>query len=156
VQGNNALGDFMEFFAKQFCELTTSELYEILKSRSQIFMLEQNIICQDMDDVDYEALHCYIIENGRVTAYLRAFYGDKSKSCVKIGRVLTLNHGKGFGKILISKSLDVIKEKMPCEKVALNSQKQATGFYLKSGFKVVSDEFSEEGIPHLKMELNLL
>ena len=51
----------MEFFAKTFDELTTKELYEILKSRSQIFTIEQNIHCQDMDDIDYNSLHCYII-----------------------------------------------------------------------------------------------
>ena len=50
----------MEFFAKTFDELTTKELYEILKSRSQIFTIEQNIHCQDMDDIDYNSLHCYI------------------------------------------------------------------------------------------------
>lgn len=146
----------MGFFAKSFSELTLSELYEILKSRSQIFMLEQNIICQDMDNVDYDALHCFISENGRVTAYLRAFYSDESKTCVKIGRVLTLNHGMGYGKIIMEKAINVIKEKMPCDIISLNSQKQAVGFYLKLGFKVVSDEFLEEGVPHYKMELNLL
>jgi len=143
----------MEFFAKRFFELTTTELYEILKSRAEVFMLEQNIICQDMDGVDYSSLHCFMIDNNRVIAYLRAFNGDNGY--VKIGRVLTINHGKGFGRMLMDKSLKVIKEKMPCEKIVLNSQKQAVEFYLKFGFRVVSDEFLEEGVPHFKMELNV-
>ena len=63
----------MEFFAKTFDELTTKELYEILKSRSQIFTIEQNIHCQDMDDIDYNSLHCYIMDDNKVVAYLRAF-----------------------------------------------------------------------------------
>ena len=62
----------MQFKVKRFGELTTAELYEILKSRSEIFLLEQNIVCQDMDDVDYDSLHCFLQENGRITAYLRA------------------------------------------------------------------------------------
>ena len=55
----------MEFFAKTFDELTTKELYEILKSRSQIFTIEQNIHCQDMDDIDYNSLHCYIMDDNK-------------------------------------------------------------------------------------------
>ena len=135
----------MEFFAKRFFELTTTELYEILKSRAEVFMLEQNIICQDMDGVDYSSLHCFMIDNNRVIAYLRAFNGENGY--VKIGRVLTINHGKGFGRMLM--------DKMPCDKIVLNSQKQAVEFYLKFGFRVVSDEFLEEGVPHFKMELNV-
>ena len=49
----------MVFEAKWFNDLSAAELYEILKSRSEVFLLEQNIICQDMDDVDYKSLHCY-------------------------------------------------------------------------------------------------
>lgn len=145
----------MDFFAKQFNELTTTELYEILRSRSEVFMLEQNIICQDMDRVDYESLHCFILENDRAVAYLRAFWGDKDKSCVKIGRVLTLKHGIGYGRILMDKSLEAIKEQMPCERICLNSQKQAVDFYKKFGFCIISNEFLEEGVPHYKMELKI-
>ena len=52
-----------EFFAKTFDELTTTELYEILKSRAQIFMIEQKIYCLDMDDIDYKAMHFFLKEN---------------------------------------------------------------------------------------------
>ena len=69
----------MEFFAKTFDELTTKELYEILKSRSQIFTIEQNIHCQDMDDIDYNSLHCYIMDDNKVVAYLRAFSQDDAQ-----------------------------------------------------------------------------
>ena len=77
----------MEFFAKTFDELTTKELYEILKSRSQIFTIEQNIHCQDMDDIDYNSLHCYIMDDNKVVAYLRAFSQDDNKYIVRVGRV---------------------------------------------------------------------
>lgn len=141
----------MNLIVKKFNELTVSELYEILKSRSEIFNLEQKIHCQDMDDIDYKSIHCFFKENNRVIAYLRAFYSDEK--IVKIGRVLTLNHGKGIGKELLNQSLKKIKEKMKCEKITMNSQKHAIGFYEKFGFKVVSDDFLEEGIWHVVMEI---
>lgn len=64
----------MRFIAKNFNELSSVELYEILKARSQIFIVEQNMHCQDMDGVDLSARHFFIEENGKVLAYLRAFY----------------------------------------------------------------------------------
>lgn len=102
----------MNFTAKYFEELTTKELYEILKARAAIFVAEQGISCIDMDGVDYESLHCFFFENGRVTAYLRAFYQDEeNKSTVIIGRVLTLHHGNGTGRELMEKSLAAIRLK---------------------------------------------
>ena len=88
----------MEFLAKTFNELTTKELYEILKARSQIFIMEQNIHYQDMDDTDYKSLHCYIMNDNKVAAYLRAFCKDDNKCIVRVGRVLTLVHGMDLEK----------------------------------------------------------
>lgn len=145
----------MKLISKNFSELTTHELYEIIKSRTEIFLLEQNIICQDLDDVDYDSLHCFYEERNRVIAYLRAFYADNTKDVVKIGRVLTLEHGNGLGRKLMQDSIDVIKEKLPCKKICINAQKYATGFYEKFGFNVTSDDFLEEGIVHVAMELEV-
>lgn len=143
----------MDLITKYFKDLSATEIYEILKSRSEIFMLEQKIHCQDMDDMDYESLHCFFVEGNRVSAYLRAFITEENT--VKIGRVLTLSHGKGIGKELLEKSLVAIKEQLSCNKVIVSAQEQAIGFYKKIGFTVVSDIFLEEGIPHAKMELEL-
>ena len=143
----------MEFFAKTFDELTTKELYEILKSRSQIFTIEQNIHCLDMDDIDYNSLHCYIMDDNKVVAYFRAFSQDDNKYIVRVGRVLTLVHGNGLGKELMQKSIVAIKEKLKCKKKCIDAQKHAVGFYKKFGFRVSSDDFLEEGIVHQKMEL---
>ena len=93
----------MNYVAKKFSELTLDELYEILKSRAEIFLLEQNIICQDLDDVDKESLHCFIFDNNRVIAYLRAYKSGDNE--VTIGRVLTLEHKKGLGTELMKKLL---------------------------------------------------
>lgn len=154
--GNNYLrGENMNFKAKMFNELTTTELYEIIKSRAEIFLLEQKIICQDLDDIDYDSLHLFFEENKRIVAYLRAYYINGKKTEVKIGRVLTLNHGSGIGRKLMEESLVKIKEVFCCEKICINAQKHAVGFYEKFGFKVTSDEFLEEGIPHISMELKI-
>ena len=141
----------MNFYAKHFDELTTRELYEILRSRAEIFVVEQKISYVDMDKIDYNSLHCYIEDGGRVKAYLRAFYDETGS--VKIGRVLTLARGEGLGRELMVRSIDAIKEKMPAPLIYLNSQEHAVGFYEKFGFEVVSDVFYEEHIPHFRMEL---
>ncbi|MCM1053359.1 MAG: GNAT family N-acetyltransferase [Ruminococcus sp.] len=143
----------MTFKFKEFKNLTTSELYEILKARAKIFMMEQNIHYLDLDDIDYNSLHFFIIDDNKIVAYLRAFTNEDND--IQIGRVLTLEHKKGLGKKLLKKSLEVIKEKYDGSKIVMNAQKQAEGFYLKFGFIPVSDIFLEEGIEHIKMELDI-
>lgn len=141
----------MRFAAKDFYELSVGELYEILKSRTEVFLLEQNIVCMDMDDVDYDSRHYFYEEDGRVVAYLRAYYDAERQRVVHVGRVLTLQHGVGLGRALMEASIADIVQKMPCDMLTLHSQEYAIGFYEKFGFVVVSDTFMEEGIPHVEM-----
>ncbi len=143
----------MRFVAKDFSELSLTELYEILKARSQIFILEKNMHCQDIDGIDLEARHFFLEENGEIVAYLRAFYADASKSVVKIGRVLSITHGVGLGAEVMRRAMADIAESMNCRKLCLHSQKSAIGFYEKLGFSIVSEEFLEEGVIHVEMQL---
>lgn len=145
----------MKFIAKNFSELSLMELYEILKARSQIFILEKNMHCQDIDGIDITARHFFIEENGKLLAYLRAFYTDDSKTVVKIGRVLSITHGIGLGTDIMRKAMADINENMKCQKICLDSQKSAIGFYEKLGFKTVSGEFLEEGVIHVIMQLEI-
>ena len=140
----------MEFKVKTFDELTKKELYEILKARAEIFTVEKKMNCQDLDDLDFDCKHMYLEDDGEIVAYLRAF--KKTETDVKISRILTLKHGKGTGRKLIENCIDEIKKSYLAEKIVLNAQKDAVGFYLKMGFKVVSDEFVEAGVPHFAME----
>ena len=140
------------FSAKPFHELTGAQVYEILKSRAEIFMLEQNIRCLDMDDVDYRSMHCFIEEENRVVAYLRVFCDCSDRGMVRIGRVLSLRHSEGLGTELMKKSIDYIKENIKCQAINLHSQAYVCRFYEKFGFKAVSEPFLEEGIPHVTME----
>ena len=137
------------FKTKLFDELTTKELYEILKARARIFITEQKILYVDMDDIDYKSLHVFIEENGQVLAYFRAYLEDEIT--VKIGRVLTLTHGCGYGARLLVKGLEEVKSKFKCKKIVIDAQKHAEGFYKKFGFVTCSDDFLEEGIIHVKM-----
>lgn len=139
----------MEFVSKTFDELNTKELYEIIKARNEIFTVEQKILYQDLDDIDYECLHCFIMEDKKVIAYLRAFRKDDG---VKIGRVLTIRHGEGTGRLLMENSFEAIKTRFSCNKIYLEAQKYATGFYEKHGFKITSGEFFDAGIVHVCME----
>ena len=145
----------MNLISKKFNELSAAEIYEILKARSEIFVIEQNIHYQDMDNIDYDSLHCFFMKDNKVVAYLRAFYQDDNKDIVRIGRVLTLKHGNGVGTDLMEQSLKSIKEKMNCKKICMDAQKYVVHFYEKFGFKVVSDDFLEEGIVHVAMELEI-
>lgn len=143
----------MNLVSKFFEELTASELYEILKARSQIFVVEQNCVYQDIDGNDYRSLHVFYEENGRVLAYLRSFYIERD--VVKMGRVLTVQHGIGLGGMLLKEGIEQIRAKQAPKRIYIEAQSYATGFYAREGFKICSDEFSEDGIPHKKMELEL-
>lgn len=145
----------MEFKIKHFDKLSAQEIYEILKSRQQVFMLEQKILCLDTDDVDYRSFHFFIEDDRRVIAYLRAFYDENTQDILHIGRVLTLSHGKGHGRELMEKSICQIRKSFKCKKICLHSQKHASGFYEKFGFKTVSDDFLEEGVVHVMMEMDV-
>ena len=142
----------MNFKAKFFDELTTRELYEIVRSRTEIFLMEQKIICQDFDGIDYESLHCFLEQDGKIMAYLRAYRIEDGS--VKVGRVLSITHGIGLGTRLMNEAIPVIINSFGCTEIKLNSQKQAQEFYEKLGFAICSADFLEEGIPHVKMVLN--
>ncbi len=142
----------MNFYSKTFDELSPKEIYEILKARMEVFLLEQHIVCLDIDGIDYESLHVFFENEGRVEAYFRAFKVDDA---VKIGRVLTREHGKGLGRKLMEKGMEKVKNYFGCDKIILHSQKHAEGFYKRLGFETVSDEYLEEGVVHVTMQLGI-
>ena len=138
----------MELRTKFFNELSTRELYEIVRARQEIFLMEQNIVCRDFDGVDYDALHCFLWGDERVVAYMRAFMVDGE---IHLGRFLTVRHGEGLGRRLMEEALPVVKERLGCEAIVFHAQRHAEGFYHKLGFVTVSDVFLEEGIEHVIM-----
>lgn len=141
----------MEMKTKFFQELTTRELYEILKVRSEIFVLEQKCLYQDMDDKDYDSLHIFYENEGRIEAYLRAFL--KEDGVVQMGRVLTRHHGMGLGGKLLKLGIAQVRERYSPRQIYIEAQCYAIGYYEKEGFQVCSEEFLEDGIPHVQMIL---
>lgn len=100
----------MELKKKTFAELTTRELYEILKARAAIFVVEQVCVYQDLDDKDYESLHLFYEEDGKVLAYARIFPKEGEAGTMQMGRVMTLNHGQGLGGKLLKEAIAAVRE----------------------------------------------
>ena len=140
-----------ELKIKFFDELTGRELYEIVRARCAVFLLEEGIVCEDFDRVDYDALHCFLFDGEGVLAYLRAY---RAGGEVKLGRVLSTTHGVGLGTRLMKESLPKIREIFGCERIVIHSQRGAVRFYERLGFVISSEEFLEEGIPHIEMTLD--
>lgn len=136
---------------KSFAELTTKELYEILKVRFSVFVIEQRCFYLDMDDIDYRSIHFYIKKGKEVIAYARLFEEEEPNTW-HIGRVLTTIRGKGVGKRLMEKVM-LFAYQHGTNTLRMEAQSHATGFYEQLGFSICSDEFDEAGIPHVRMEL---
>ena len=143
----------MEFVVKHFKELTIDELYEILKLRAEVFVVEQNCVYQDVDDVDLDAYHVYYKEEGKMVAYLRVVDKDKRLNEVSLGRVISTKRRVGLGTKLLKKGLAVAKEKFGAGLVKIGAQAYAKPFYEGVGFRQISGEYLEDGIPHIYMLL---
>ena len=144
----------MNFIVKHFSELSTTELYEILKTRVEIFVTEQECIYQDLDDKDQDAIHVFCFNDvGRVAGCLRVFWKnhDEAAGVAQIGRVVTLEHGKGIGGQMLHEGVRVATEQLTAKEIYLEAQQYAIGYYAKEGFEVVSEPFMEDGIPHVQM-----
>lgn len=147
----------MEFVQKTFDELTNRELYEILRAREAVFVVEQNCPYYDIDGLDYPSLHMfYKNEDGSVQACLRIFEKVDEPGTMQIGRLVTVARGVGLGGKILHQAVEWIREKGNVNGIYLEAQQYATGFYAKEGFQVVSDPFLEDGIPHVQMRLQLV
>ena len=143
----------METVIKHFNELTIDELYEILKARAEVFIVEQNCAYQDLDDLDKEAYHVYLREGGKIVAYLRVIDKDKRLDEVSLGRVITLKRRCGYGTKVMEAGIKAAREKFGAKKIKIGAQVQAKPFYEQVGFRQISGEYMEEGIPHVYMIL---
>ena len=88
-------------------------------------------------------------------AYTRAYPKSVDPMVVHMGRVLSIQHGIGLGGKILKDSIHIIREQMHAKKIYIEAQCHAIGFYEREGFVICSDEFLDEGIPHVKMELTL-
>ena len=147
----------MEFVQKTFDELTNRELYEILRAREAVFVVEQNCPYYDIDGLDYPSLHMfYKDEDGSVQACLRIFEKVDEPGTMQIGRLVTVARGVGLGGKILPQAVEWFRENCEANGIYLEAQQYAIGFYAKEGFQVVSDPFLEDGIPHVQMRLQLV
>jgi ElaA protein len=146
----------MEFQVKKFNELTIDELYTILQLRSEVFVVEQDCVYQDLDFKDQQALHILGIKNDTIIAYTRIFKpGDYFKEA-SIGRVVVKDTERkyGLGYDLMNATIKAVQKEFNTVKITISAQVYLTKFYNTLGFKKVGEEYLEDGIPHIEMIRN--
>ena len=143
--------DKLQLHRKSFQELTTDELYELLRVRSEVFVVEQNCVYQDMDGDDQKAIHLWLTKQGRVVALARVCPAGTHMKEISIGRVITTERGKGYGKQIMLHAVDAAIEHFDARRVDIEAQEYARGFYESVGFKQSSETFMLDGIPHIRM-----
>ena len=144
-------GQEMILHKKTFRQLTTDELYELLRVRSEVFVVEQNCVYQDLDGDDQQAIHLWLTLGDRIVALARVCPARTHMQEISIGRVITTVRDKGYGKQIMLHAIDAAKESFGATLIDIEAQEYAKGFYESVGFKQSSDTFMLDGIPHIKM-----
>lgn len=146
----------MTLHIKHFTELTSDELYRIIRARVAVFVVEQNCPYQELDNKDLVAWHVWFEDESGVAAYCRVL--DKGVSYPdegSIGRVITVKRGAGLGYKVMMEGIRVAEEKFGQTRLRIGAQQYAQGFYEKCGFVRVSEQpYLEDGIPHIEMVRN--
>lgn len=145
----------MELVIKRFEELTADELYEIFRLRVAVFVVEQQCIYQEVDGKDRRAYHVFLREDGEMLAYLRVLEAGVSFDEVSIGRVIAARRRCGLGSRILAAGIDVAKTKLNAKAIRIEAQTYARSLYEKQGFVQTSEEFLDDGIPHIEMLLKI-
>ena len=136
---------------KSFQELTVDELYELLRVRSEVFVVEQNCVYQDMDGDDQKSIHLWLTVADKVVALARVCPAGTHMKEISIGRVITTERGKGYGKQIMLYAIEAAKEHFGAKQIDIEAQEYAKNFYEGVGFKQSSETFMLDGIPHIRM-----
>lgn len=146
----------MEVKIVTFEELTTSELYQLLQLRSEVFVVEQDCVYQDVDGKDQKALHVLGFEGDNLVAYTRVFPPGIYFKEAAIGRVIVREgfRKKAYGHQILLASIEAIEHKFNTKTIKLSAQTYLTKFYESHGFQQTGDGYLEDGIPHIAMIRN--
>ena len=136
---------------KSFEELTVDELYELLRVRSEVFVVEQDCVYQDLDGDDQKSIHLWLTVAGKVVALARVCPAGTHMKEISIGRVITTERNKGYGRQIMLHAIDAAKEHFNAKQIDIEAQEYAKGFYESVGFRQSSGTFMLDGIPHIKM-----
>ena len=144
----------ISFHEISFHELSPTILHDIFALRSEVFVVEQNCIYQDIDGKDKEAIHIVGRVKENTAAYARILSHQVSSSnFVSIGRIVISEkeRGKGYGHKLVEFCISVINKKWPIKKIKISAQAHLKEFYETHGFIKKGVEYLEDGIPHIEM-----
>ncbi len=136
-----------------FDALSVHELYELLQLRSEVFVLEQNCLFQDLDGVDAVALHLMGRSEDQLLAYARCLPPGTKFVEASIGRVVTQPQvrGSGLGHVLIEQALIAVGRTWGLQPIRIGAQAQLRDFYIDHGFADTGIRYVEDGIDHLQM-----
>ena len=145
----------MGWNVKKFDELTNSELYNLLKERTMVFVVEQNCPYLEVDGKDPFSYHLFKEDQGEIVAYLRILPAGVSYQEASIGRVFVKKEYRGSGMAgeLLKRGLDFIESELKETTVKIQAQDYLRKFYSSFGFQPISDTYLEEHIPHVDMLL---
>ena len=148
----------MRVIVKAFHELTVEELYQILKLRADVFVVEQECIYPDCDDKDQNAYHLYVEKNGRIQGCLRILNKGQTFDTAAIGRVVVRPEyrGNGLGRCMMKKALAFAENSLHERVVKIAAKEYLMEFYVSLGFEPISEPYLEDGIPHVDMEYRWL
>ena len=140
---------------KPFNELLIAELYSVLQLRSEVFVVEQNCVYQDLDGKDDKALHLLGIFDGKIVAYARLFNANDYFENASIGRVVVDQNyrDRKWGHELMQQAIIGIKENFAATKITISAQLYLQKFYESQGFIRTSEMYLEDDIPHIQMKI---
>lgn len=138
---------------KTFSDLTTLELYELLQLRSEVFVVEQDCVYQDIDDKDQKALHVIGMKAGRMVAYARVFKPGDYFDLASVGRVVVVRDERkfGYGIIIMKNAIEIIQKEFGETSIKVSAQAYLKKFYESLGFRAFGESYLEDGIPHIAM-----
>jgi ElaA protein len=141
------------FKNKTFQELSLEELYQLLRLRSEVFVVEQNCVYQDLDDKDQKAIHLLGISEGILVAYSRLYQPGYYFKQASIGRVIVKEsyRNKKWGVLLMEESIRLVEDQFQQNEITLSAQLHLKNFYESLGFECVGESYLEDGIPHIEM-----
>ena len=147
----------MKFIVKKFNELSVDELYDFLKLRQQIFVVEQNCIYLDSDGVDKKCLHLLGLVKGKIVGYARIIPAGETYKTPSIGRVVIdeKHRGNKYAYKIMEKAIELTKKEFKAKKITISAQLYLQEFYAGLGFKTVGDVYLDCDLPHLKMIMSV-
>jgi len=145
----------MQTIIKSFEELSTQELYQLLKLRVDVFVVEQDCPYPELDDEDQSCQHYMLMDEDQIAVYLRTF--ERESSVYGIGRIVThsSHRGQGLGRKLIQRAIDDISEISNVTHILIHAQAHLIKYYESFGFEICSEEYLEDNIPHINLQISL-